>query len=670
MAQKRFVALALAASLATGAAFAQPLNIEDLSRYPAVSSVSMSVEGDMLVGLVLDPTRDGQERAAAMWDISGKLDPSKPLVPTKITPGNAKMRFVFAQAAKQGKSLWVGQQPWTGRLAGCGEGRVTGATKTFVTKVYMGDAQLKIGDLPGGTKERLNDDLQACFDMLTTTGIASPLIGDPEHVVLRRSTLRDGVRYYKHNLRTGREEFLYSDSGRLEIAGISAITGMPFAKSNVDVENGEYFVSWYLIDPRTGEFTEEAPLKFNAKDRFAVSVQERDEQTGKYYVVTDKMSDLSAIYMYDPVRDAFDPEPLVAHPEFSVTGLVFSERTRDLGQIIGFRYDGAVPTVYWIDPEFEAIQSGLEAAYPGHDVTIQDYNGDLSRILFVVESSTMPAAYFLLVDKQKVITVGAERPWIDPKTLRPTELVYYTARDGLRIPALLTLPKNLQPGQKARGGIILPHGGPWARDYADWFGASWPQFLASRGFVVLQPQYRGSEGFGRRLWLAGDGEWGQKMQDDKDDGAAWLVSQGYVDADKLAIFGYSYGGFAAMAAVVREDTPYRCAISGAGVSNLTRLGANWSETRLQRIFQGDTLKGMDPMQHAAKARIPILMFHGDRDVRVPLFHSVDFYNAIKDRQPKSELLIIEDKPHGFPWPEHNRIMYSALERYLSTTCGL
>lgn len=160
------------------------------------------------------------------------------------------------------------------------------------------------------------------------------------------------------------------------------------------------------------------------------------------------------------------------------------------------------------------------------------------------------------------------------------------------------------------------------------------------------------------------------MQDDKDDGAAWLVSEGIAAPDRIAIFGYSYGGFAAMAAAVRENGPFKCAIAGAGVSNLARIGRNWSEDRVQRAFQGRTVKGMDPLKNAEKASIPILIYHGDRDVRVPLYHATDYYDAIKDRTD-AELLIIKDMKHSLPWwPEHHVESLTAIERFLRDVCKL
>ena len=171
------------------------------------------------------------------------------------------------------------------------------------------------------------------------------------------------------------------------------------------------------------------------------------------------------------------------------------------------------------------------------------------------------------------------------------------------------------------------------------------------------------------LWLAGDGQWGLQMQDDKDDGAKWLVEQGIADADRIAIFGYSYGGFAAAAATVRPNSPYQCAISGAPVTDLGRLGASWSTNRVQRILQGKTVKGMDPMRNTDKAGIPILLYVGDRDVRTPAFHASDFHAAVRQAVP-AQFELIPDMPHSMPWyPRHQESTLGLIERFLAEDCG-
>ncbi len=665
--------IALMASLATAPALAEPLTAEAIAKQANVDGLSMSLEGDMLVGVVANPN-DPDSLAAAYWDLSGDIDTSKPLTPTSITPSNKRMKFVGASALKQKMSLWGANQAYTGSMGDCGETTVgTGATKTFIRKTFLGNEKITdIDDMPNGPKEvGINKDLQRCMELNNVTRLESILPLEPSKVIITRFSPKSGTHYFKYDLATGKDKFLYSDNGSIVIDEINNRDGMPISKYKGTYKGGVYYDTYYLIDPKTNKFTLEEPLSANIEERNDVTVLARDENDGSYFIATDKFSDKVAIYKYNPSSDEFSDEPVFAHPEFSARGVITSSRKEDFGQVLGFTYAGAETETYWVDPEMKSIQGGLDGLFPGKHVSMLDRTADNNRILIEVSSATTPPAFYLLIDKSKLAVIGSSRPWIDPAQLSETELVYYTARDGLKIPAYLTEPKGLKPGEKARGAIILPHGGPWARDYGGWDSTGWNQFLTTRGFIVLQPNYRGSQGFGRELHLAGDNEWGQKMQDDKDDAAAWLVASGKVDADKLAIFGYSYGGFAAMAATVRPNSPFQCAIAGAGVSNLAKVRNNWGRNKRQRKRQAQTLTGMDPMDNTEKANIPILVYHGDRDVRVPLFHGTEFYKAVKKYQPDSRLVVVKDMPHSMPWwPTHHRESLNAIEDFLSTTCGL
>ena len=289
-------------------------------------------------------------------------------------------------------------------------------------------------------------------------------------------------------------------------------------------------------------------------------------------------------------------------------------------------------------------------------------------MVITVQSDSTPPTYYLYSKGEPLKKLGSAYPELEKNNLVDTKLIYYTARDGLKIPGLLTMPAGWQAGDKAPPAVIHPHGGPWARDEGSWDPSGWVPFLTSRGFAVLRPQYRGSLGWGRELWLAGDAEWGQKMQDDKDDGAAWMVDQGYADEDKIAIFGYSYGGFAAFSAATRSNSPYACAIGGAGVSDLTKLGRSWSGNPVQRAYQGKTVKGTDPLKNTDNAEIPLLIFHGDRDVRVPMFHAKDLHRKMK-RKVKSKLVVIKDMPHSLPWtPKMQTQKLTAIENFLENDC--
>lgn len=637
--------------------------IEDIARHPAMTSMTMSADGSYLVGLI---DSDG-ELALTVWDLENDEPPVGTLP-------NERMKFVAAQALKADRLFVLGRQEFTGSLGGCGEGNTTGATRTFIFKLYMTDTKLEDFNEPftrAGRAVGVSDETERCFELAGEAGLVADLPLDPENVIAQRTdTLKLTSEYYLVNLRTGSERLIYRET-EAESAGIFDLrTAELLTRNRIAVGGGGDYDFLTLIRNAEGDFEVHDELTYTAFDRHTVEVLARDETTGNYYILTDLFRDKAAIYFYDPVVRSFDPEPLFATEQFDALGVLLGIKPSDFNQVLGFVYGGATQEYYLVDPEWAAIYDGLRAAYPGHYIQFLGYTDDKSRILFSTSSSIHPPTYYLLEDKSRTVRLGQERPWIDGDALRPTELVRYTARDGLQIPAFLTLPKDWTRDDGPLPTVVLPHGGPWARDSSDWDPSGWPQFLASRGYAVLQPQYRGSQGWGHELWLAGDAQWGLRMQDDNDDAAAWLVDQGYADENAIAIFGYSYGGFAAMAAVVRPGGPFQCAIAGAGVSNLTRLGLSWSQDRVQRAVQGRTVTGMDPLDNADKASIPVLIYSGDRDVRVPIFHSESFFEAVEDRVP-AKFLEIPNMPHQLPWyPEHHRQTLSAIEGFLADDCGM
>jgi dienelactone hydrolase len=648
--------------LALDVATAQ-IAIEDLARQPAMSSVSMAADGSYLVGLI----DNSGELALTVWDPEGNEPPVGTLP-------NDQMKFIAAVALKAGKLFVVGRQEWTGVLDGCGEGNSTGATRTFVIKLYMTDRGLEDFEEPftrSGRALGVSEQTERCFEIAGQAGFVADLPLDPESVIAKRTdTLKLTSEYYRVNLRTGQEQLIYRETESEEAGLFDLRTGELLTKNRISAGAGGNYSFLTLIRNQAGDFEVHDALTYTAFDRHTVQLVGRDEASGLYYVLTDLFLDKAGIYFYDSVAREFDPEPLFATERYEATDVFLGRKVDDFNQLLAFGYLGPRFDYYPVDPEWDAIFRGLKSAYPGRAITLLEYTNDKSRILFSTSSSIHPPAYYLLVDKSRTILLGEERPWIDSDALRPTEFLYYTARDGMRIPAFLTLPKGWSEADGPLPSVVLPHGGPWARDDSDWDPSGWPQFLASRGYAVLQPQYRGSEGWGRELWLAGDAQWGLKMQDDKDDAAAWLIEQGYADEDNIAIFGYSYGGFAAMAAVVREGGPFKCAIAGAGVANLTRLGQSWSQDRLLRAVQGRTVTGMDPVDNADKANIPVLIYSGDRDVRVPIFHSESFYEAVEDRVP-AKFLTIPDMPHSLPWyPEHHRQTLAAIEDFLANDCAM
>jgi dipeptidyl aminopeptidase/acylaminoacyl peptidase len=195
--------------------------------------------------------------------------------------------------------------------------------------------------------------------------------------------------------------------------------------------------------------------------------------------------------------------------------------------------------------------------------------------------------------------------------------------------------------------------------------------LASHGYMVLQPNYRGSTGFGLNHWKKGDNNWGQTMQDDKDDGAKFLIDKGLADPERMAIFGWSYGGYAAFAASVRENGPFKCAIAGAGVSDINRIGASlFNRGRYGRVFQGKTVTGLSPIENAEKLAMPLFIIHGDIDQRVPVEQSRLMVDKLKSLGKPHKYLELEGADHFYNtlYYRHKSEFYPAMVDWLENSC--
>lgn len=647
----------------------EPIPTEALSRMQEIQSLSMSSDGRRIVALVGKTGADEFETSLATWDLENLAKG-----PT-VTASGDEMKFISASALKSDHIFVVGRQEWTGAIGECGgEGNSLGSTKTFVTKAFLTDTTQNDFEEAFAGRRRpvgVSAATQRCFEIFGSAQLINQLPLDPDHVIVQQSNLATlRADYYRYNLRTGATELLFR-GGQREAPGLfDSRNGDVLVKTKLETVNGTFETQYLIRNENTGAFEPHPELSNLVNDRLVFDFVGRDEATGKYYVLTDKFSDLVQAWLYDPKTRKFDDEPLVAHPEFSIANIILGTRPSDFNKVLGYTVAGMNMETTWVDPQLAAIHEGLKQAFPGQLINVLSYTDDRKKIMFSTESHRHPTRYHLLVDGKQVLPLGAERSGIDPNDIGEQRWVTYAARDGLKIPAILDLPAGWTEEQGPLPTIIHPHGGPWSRDFGGWDASGWVPFLTSRGYAVLRPQYRGSTGLGRRLWLSGDAQWGLRMQDDKDDGAAWLVKEGIADPDRIAIFGYSYGGFAAAAAVVRPDSPYRCAISGAPVTDLARLGNNWSENRLQRIVQGVTVKGMDPMQNTDKANIPVLLYVGDRDVRTPAWHAENFYNAVKNKVP-AKFELIPDKPHSFPWyPRHAARGLELIENFLNNECGM
>lgn len=393
-------------------------------------------------------------------------------------------------------------------------------------------------------------------------------------------------------------------------------------------------------------------------------------------LVTATLQGTDALYKFDPVSAKFDPNPLVKlsgfdlHPDF-----VRDSKTK---RVVGLHFMADRPMSYWFDETLQRIQKSIDAAMPeGRSNRL--YCGECETTQrFVIRSSSdrQPGEYYLYDRKNATLElIGAARPWIDESKQGRRSFHRYEARDGLKVPLVVTHPPGATP-DKPLPAVVLVHGGPWVRG-GDLTWEEEAQFLASRGYRVLAPEFRGSTGFGIEHFRAGWKQWGTGMQNDLADAVQWAVKQGLVDGRRVCIMGGSYGGYAALMSPIAHPGVYRCAVSFAGVSDLALMQSyGWSDISDEALRYGlPTLLGdpdkeaerfvaESPLKRVAEIKIPILLVHGGEDRRVPIVHSQRFASAAESAGVKIEPVYYLNEGHGFFDPANHADFLKHVERFL------
>ena len=293
-------------------------------------------------------------------------------------------------------------------------------------------------------------------------------------------------------------------------------------------------------------------------------------------------------------------------------------------KLLGVVVTEAASKVHWLDSDLAKLQASLDEAVPGRRASIVSLDSARERFLVHIGGADRPGTYYYVTALggalQRLAHVNSR---IGAGKLHPVRTIRYKARDGLEIPAVLTVPAGVEA--KGLPVVVMPHGGPFARDSETWDW--WSQFLADRGYAVVQPNYRGSSGYGTAFAEKGEGQWGLAMQDDLNDALAFLARESIADPKRAAMVGGSYGGYAAMRAAQRDGALYRCAVSFAGVSDLQALlrydsrflntgrGIDWLRK------QAPDLRAVSPINFPGQFSIPVLLVHGKKDQRVPVKQS-------------------------------------------------
>ncbi len=386
------------------------------------------------------------------------------------------------------------------------------------------------------------------------------------------------------------------------------------------------------------------------------------------YALSNIGRDRMAIVIYDPLTGK-EKEELFLHGAMDLSGLNYSPRRKVL---TSYSYTDWKRVTIFLDPDTETVYRRIEREVDNEEIAIVSHNKAETRFLVRRHSDKTLGAYYLYETTTEKVTLLAEvSPWLNKDALAAMKPVSYQSRDGLTIHGYLTLPID-SVGKKVPV-VINPHGGPWVRD--TWGFNPEVQFLANRGYGVLQVNYRGSTGYGRKFWEASFKQWGRKMQDDLTDGVDWLIAEGIADPRRIAIYGGSYGGYATLAGLAFTPDKYACGIDYVGVSNLftfmNTIPPYWKPylTMMYEMVgnpgtEEQLLHDASPVFHADKIKVPLMVVQGRNDPRVNINESNQIVDALRKKGVTVNYIVKDNEGHGFHNEENRFEFYRAMESFL------
>lgn len=473
--------------------------------------------------------------------------------------------------------------------------------------------------------------------------------------------------YYEMDVVTGTKRLLIR--GKIALGAFEFDPqGNPLFARGFDLRSGEFI--WYHRPADTNDWRE---VHRQHEDDFAdFSIASLDYPRTDYaLVIANNGHDKAGLWTFNLTTGEFD-ELVYRRPDADVYGVRYHSNVwTNANEVVGVSYFTDKLHVEYFDDLEGATYAQLETLLPwAHDIYIVDRTKDGATLLLFNVGPRDPGTYYLLKDGQ-IQTIGSRQPLIESESLADVRFIKYKARDGEEIPAYLTVPK----GEAPHPLVVLPHGGPFVHETVAY--DEWAQMLASRGYMVLQPQYRGSKGYGMDFYMSAfkdGGQGGYKMQDDKDDGALHLIEEGLVERDRVAMFGWSYGGYAALAAATRTPQIYQCAIAGAAVSD-PLMQVNYYRYSLRGAQQVEQLQMWDdslsPIKEVEKVNIPILVIHGDVDQRVPVDHARKYLRLMEDSNKPHKYVELKGADHfsSTLFYDHKETLYTSIIDYLRNDCG-
>jgi dipeptidyl aminopeptidase/acylaminoacyl peptidase len=415
----------------------------------------------------------------------------------------------------------------------------------------------------------------------------------------------------------------------------------------------------------------------NEKDKFKTVITTSFKETlnpvlftfdnKNLYVLSNIGRDKTALVEYDPLT-AKEVKVIYEHPDVDLDDVDYSHKRKVLTAV---HYQTDKPGIHFLDSDVENIYKKINAELPNYSNRVTRKNKEEDKLLVYSSSDKYFGGYYFYdIKTDKFQKLADFKPWLKEENMAEMKPVTYQSRDGLTIHGYLTLPKGIDP--KNLPVVINPHGGPWARD--SWGFNDEIQFLANRGYAVLQMNFRGSTGYGKKFWESSFKQWGRTMQDDVTDGARWLIKEGIADSTRLAIYGGSYGGYATLAGITLTPDLYSCAVDYVGVANMftfmKTIPPYWEPFR--KMFYemvGDPkadsvmLAEVSPVMQADKIKVPLLVAQGANDPRVNKAESDQMVEALRKRGLTVEYIVKDNEGHGFSNEENQMEFYGAMEKF-------
>lgn len=469
---------------------------------------------------------------------------------------------------------------------------------------------------------------------------------------------------YRLNLNTGELTLLAENPGNIQGWMTDHDGKLRVANAIVDGVNNQ------ILYRETEDQPFQPVLTTNFKETVSFAVFTPDNKM--VYALTNIGRDKTALVLMDP-KTCEEKEVLYMNDKYDISDLNYSEKKNRLTVVA---YEGHKDMIrHYFDKEEEEIRKKLEAQLPGYNVGVTSMSKDENiRMIYAGNDRTYGTYYLYNVKENKLTKVADIAPWIKEEEMCAMNPITYTSRDGLTIEGYLTLPKGYtMENAKNLPVVVNPHGGPWIRD--SWGYNPEVQFLASRGYAVLQMNFRASTGYGRKFTELGYKQWGQTMQNDITDGVKWLIKEGIADPKRVAIYGASYGGYATLAGVTFTPDLYACAVDYVGVSNLlsfmNTIPPYWKpllDMMHEMIGDPETDKEMmekySPVFHVDQIKAPLFIAQGANDPRVNKAESDQMVEALKKRGVEVEYMVKENEGHGFSNEENKFDFYRAMEKFL------